>query len=171
MGAGSKKIAWGFVFGGILAIILGILFIVFPYGSVAFLGILAGAILIVMGVSSIVNAAGGWGLVHNAGWLLAGGILDAILGIMFIVAPLSGGWVLSIFLGIGIIVMAVLTLVGGGAVSRAFSTGIFVFDIIWSILFLIIGIWMLADPAMMSMLFGFFAIAEGIRLTIAGFAH
>lgn len=171
MGSSRHPIAWGFVGGGILTIILGIIFIAQPYASAAVLGMFAGIAFIAVGVMCIVNSAGGWGLLYQSGWLLANGILDVILGIMFIAWPLAGGWMLSLMLGCGIIVTAIFTLVYGGAISKAINKGMFALDIIWSILFLVIGIWMLVDPGMMTTLFGWFALFEGTWLVLDGFAR
>lgn len=168
MKEGLKSIAWGYVVGGVLAIVLGVVFIVWPYATAAAIGMIVGVLFAVAGIICIVNYFAGWGLIDRSGWMLANGIIDTIIGLMFIVWPFAGGWFLSILLGISVIATAVFTLVYGGAVLRALSKGMFICDAIISVLLIIIGIWMLIDPSMMTTLFGWFAIIEGIWIIAFG---
>lgn len=165
------QVAWGLVIGGIIAIILGLVFIIWPYMTAAAFSVIVGVLFAATGIACIVNYATGWGLAYRSGWILANGITDVLLGIIFIIWPIAGGWFLSILLGCGIIAVAVWTMVYGGQVARAMGAGLFAMDIIVSILYMIIGIWMLFDPAAMTFLFGFFAILEGTWLVVSGFVR
>ncbi len=171
MNQSKSGIAWGYVAGGVLAFFLGVFFLAYPLVTNAVIGIWFGAFFAATGVVCIINYITGNGLAVRSGWSLATGILDTLIGILFIVFPLFASGMLSIFLGVAIIVSAIFMLANGGTVIRSVSTGLFIVNIIISILFIIVGVAMIFNQGMMTTFFGFFAIFKGIELVIEGFVH
>jgi uncharacterized membrane protein HdeD (DUF308 family) len=98
--------AWsGFFFhllSGILAIVIGALFLKAPEGAVLTLTLLVACFLMVSGFFKIVAATSyrfaAWG------WTLVGGIIDVVLGVMIWVEwPASALWVIGLFVGISLV--------------------------------------------------------------------
>ena len=98
--------AWsGFFFhllSGILAIVIGALFLRAPVDAVLALTLLVACYLMVGGIFKIVSAASyrfaAWG------WTLFGGVIDVVLGVMIWVEwPDSALWVIGLFVGISLI--------------------------------------------------------------------
>ena len=98
--------AWsGFFFhllSGILAIVIGALFLKAPGEAVLALTLLVACYLMVGGIFKVVSAAGyrfaAWG------WTLFGGIVDIVLGVLIWVEwPASALWVIGLFVGISLV--------------------------------------------------------------------
>jgi uncharacterized membrane protein HdeD (DUF308 family) len=87
---------------GILAIVVGALFLKAPVDAVLALTLLIASFLMVGGIFKIVAALSyrfaAWG------WTLAGGVIDVVLGIMIAVEwPESAIWVIGLFVGISLV--------------------------------------------------------------------
>lgn len=87
---------------GVLAIVVGFLFLTAPVNALLALTMLAAAFLLVGGAFKIVAALtyrlAGWG------WTLASGVLDVVLGFLIWEGwPATALWVLGMFLGISLI--------------------------------------------------------------------
>ncbi len=98
--------AWsGFFFhllSGILAIVIGALFLKAPIDAVLALTLLVACYLMVGGIFKIVAAASyrfaAWG------WTLVGGVIDLVLGTMiWFEWPASATWVIGLFVGISLV--------------------------------------------------------------------
>jgi uncharacterized membrane protein HdeD (DUF308 family) len=88
--------------GGVLSIVVGILFLRAPVGALVALTLLVAAFLMVGGIFKIVTALSyrfaAWG------WPLASGIIDLVLGILIWMEwPASALWVIGMFVGISMV--------------------------------------------------------------------
>lgn len=97
---------WGGFFldllAGVLYIVVGLLMVINPAASAVALTLLISAFLIVGGVFRIV--AGLSVQFHNQGWLVLHGAINVLLGILIWMQwPLSGLWVIGLFVGIDMI--------------------------------------------------------------------
>jgi uncharacterized membrane protein HdeD (DUF308 family) len=87
---------------GVLSIVIGLLFLKAPVNALLALTLLVACFLMVEGVFNIVAALSyrfaAWG------WLLVGGIIDVILGVLIWQEwPASALWVIGLFVGINLI--------------------------------------------------------------------
>jgi len=111
----------GFVIGG-LTLLCGILLIANPLFASGMLTILLAIYFICDGIFEIVAAIQckpmeGWG------WLLFGGIVSVLLGLMIWAQyPLAGAWAMGILIGIKLFMVG-LIMVTGGAVVREMEKG------------------------------------------------
>lgn len=111
----------GFVIGG-LTLLCGILLIANPLFASGMLTILLAIYFICDGIFEIVAAIQckpmeGWG------WLLFGGIVSVLLGLMIWAQyPLAGAWAMGILIGIKLFMVG-LIMVTGGAVAREMEKG------------------------------------------------
>jgi uncharacterized membrane protein HdeD (DUF308 family) len=108
--------AWsGFFYhllGGVLSIVVGLLFLAAPVDALFTLTLLLAVLLLVGGIFNIVSAVSyrfsGWGLV------LLSGIIDVVLGVMIWQAwPTAAFWVIGLFVGITLIFRGINWLVLG----------------------------------------------------------
>lgn len=95
---------------GVLNIVTGLVVGLFPFGAVLALVLLTAAWAIVTGG---VMLAGGLRVHHTHGrlWLLAGGGLSVIWGLLLLVAPMLGAVVLAWWLGIYAVLFGIMLLV------------------------------------------------------------
>jgi len=111
----------GFVIGG-LTLLCGILLIANPLFASGMLTILLAIYFIFDGVFEIMAAVQrkpmeGWG------WLMFGGIVSVLLGLMIWAQyPLAGAWAMGILIGIKLFMVG-LIMVTGGAVAREMEKG------------------------------------------------
>jgi uncharacterized membrane protein HdeD (DUF308 family) len=90
------------VLSGILSLVVGVLFLRAPVDALLALTLLLACLFMVGGVFRIVAALSyrfdGWG------WTLTSGIIDLVLGgMIWLEWPVSGLWVLGLFVGIGLV--------------------------------------------------------------------
>lgn len=91
------------VLNAILSIIVGLMLIRHPLGGALVITLLLAAYFTVAGIFRIINALSL--RVHGLGWALADGIITLILGILVWTGwPVSGLWVIGLFIGIDLIV-------------------------------------------------------------------
>jgi len=101
--------------GGLLYLLGGIMvFIVHPMAGLSLLGTLLAVFLFIRGVIQIqaaftVKPEKGWG------WLLFGGILAILLGVLLMMGwPLAGIWAIGVFIGIELLFSGITVLMFGG---------------------------------------------------------
>ena len=150
---------------GILAIILGILIIVFPLISVFALSVLLGIGIIFLGIWFFVQMSRVWVTSKAAS------IAYLILGVIGIIAGIGlvGNIVALAFLssfilylvGFFILISGILTLfTGAGAAGK----GIGILGVILGILFIYLGLYPILAPFYLAFIIGFWLIFDGIAL-------
>jgi uncharacterized membrane protein HdeD (DUF308 family) len=105
-----------FAVGG-LTLLCGIALIAHPLFAAGLLTIVLAAYFILDGISEI--AAGIQRQGAGSGWLLFGGIISLLLGIMIWAQyPLSGAWAMGILVGIKLFLIGVIMLTAGSALRQ-----------------------------------------------------
>ncbi len=105
--------------GGLLYLVCGILVILHPLAGLGFLGTLLAIFLFMRGILQIqgafvVKPEKGWG------WLLFGGILAILLGVLLMMNwPLGGMWAIGVFIGIELLFTGMTVLFFGGDLRSA----------------------------------------------------
>lgn len=130
LAAGILRIVWAFQAGtfgrgvvgfiiGALTLICGILLVANPLFASGVLTILLAVYFLCDGIFEIVAAvqrkpAEGWG------WLMFGGIVSVLLGLMiWRQYPLSGAWAMGILIGIKLFMIGLIMVTGSAAVREA----------------------------------------------------
>jgi uncharacterized membrane protein HdeD (DUF308 family) len=125
---GVLRIVWAFGAGslrkgllqmaiGLLTLICGLVLIAHPVITAGLLSVLVGLYLLVDGIAEI---AAGFRLrpQSGSGWLIVGGIVSVLLGVMiWRQFPLSGAWALGILLGIKMFFVGLIMLMGGSVLK------------------------------------------------------
>jgi uncharacterized membrane protein HdeD (DUF308 family) len=112
----------------VLMILLGLLDVTAGVVAIAYPGITAGALVIVIGLWAIVGGsielASAWGIAGpGAGWLTVGGILSIIAGVLLIAWPGVGAFTLAIVFGVYLLTYGLTMLVSAAASPRGREVG------------------------------------------------
>ncbi len=108
---------WGAVgFRGVLAVLLGVIAIVWPGPTVAVLVILLGAFALVEGVANIIA-----GLRGREGWAIAEGVISVIAGIAIVVWPGITALVLLYLVAAWAIITGILRIIAAIQLRRVLS--------------------------------------------------
>lgn len=160
------KGSWIVTLKGILAVIFGLIALFYPGGTITFLTLVFGWMLIIAGVVFIVGA-----ILHTkantnwGSWLLEG-IIDLILGLIIIIFPLFAVGVFMILIGIWAILMGLWRFY----LATKFRTqkGLLIFSGVVSVIF---GILVLINPfagaGAVMIVIGIWAIIFGISITVS----
>ena len=101
-------------------------------------------------------------------WLLVDGILDVILGIIFIVNPLVSAWALAWLVAIAIIVSGIMQLFSCWRLRHDMSATWWL-SLITGVITIVLGILMLAVPSTLALWLSIFAIVYGVGLVVFAF--
>ncbi len=152
---------------GILLLALGILVFVYPAQSYVGLAVIFGWAILAAGILEVVLSATNDHFVTGRGWMLAGGIIQIILGLILIFNVALSAAMLPIVLGFWLLMRAFAT-IGLGGDMRAIGVSGAGWTIASGILLTICALWMLFRP----LVFGTTVVVVwvGIALLIAGIA-
>jgi uncharacterized membrane protein HdeD (DUF308 family) len=119
-----KARAWGGgaagVVVGVLAIVCGVIMMVNPGWTLGFLTLLLAGYLVIHGVFEIVTALA-LSRVKGWGWMLFGGLLAVVLGVMIWRQwPVSGAWAIGVLVGVNTLFNG-WSLIALGAAARSVS--------------------------------------------------
>ncbi len=158
---------WLLLVTGIVLFLLGIAIFLFPEQSYIGMSILFGWVILITGILEVVLSTANRHFVTGRGWMLAGGVIEIILGIILIFNIALSAATLPIFLGFWLL-MRGFSAVGLGGDMNALSIPGSGWTIFSGILLLLCAIWILLQP----LVFGSAAVIiwVGISLLFAGIA-
>jgi uncharacterized membrane protein HdeD (DUF308 family) len=161
-GVDAVRRNWGWlVFLGVALILLGMIALGFSFIATVVTVKVIGWLLIFAGVVHVAHAFGTqtWGAML---WHVLEGLLDIVVGILLLVAPLTGAMTITLVLGIMLMVGGVLEIVAG-ATSRLPNKGWVVFS---GVMAIILGVMVLAKWPYSAM--WFIGTVVGISLIFRG---
>lgn len=158
---------WLLLVVGIALFVVGILVFVYPAQSYLGMSVLFGWLMLIAGILEVVLSSVNRHFITGRGWMLAGGIIEIILGIILIFNVALSAATLPIFLGFWLMLRAFST-IGLGGDMRAMEIGGSGWTIFSGILLLLCSLWILFQP----LVFGTAAVVVwvGISLLFAGIA-
>ncbi len=152
---------------GIALFVVGILVFVYPAQSYLGMSLVFGWLMLLSGILEVVLSTANRHFITGRGWMLAGGIIEIILGIILIFNVALSAATLPIFLGFWLMLRAFSAIGLGGDMSamEIAGSGWTVFS---GILLLLCSLWILFQP----LVFGTTAVVVwvGISLLFAGIA-
>ncbi len=95
----AVKYWWLLLVAGILFALAGLVAVAFPDITYLTLSLILGVVIFCAGVSRIVIAASSSGMMPGWGWMLTGGILEVLLGILLCIYPGLTAGMLYLFVG------------------------------------------------------------------------
>lgn len=166
----SKKAVrwwWLLLIVGIALFVVGVLVFVYPAQSYLGMAVLFGWLMLVAGILEVVLASANRHFITGRGWMLAGGIIQIILGIILIFNVSLSAATLPIFLAFWLMLRAFGTIGLGGDMNAMQISGSG-WTIFTGILLLLCSLWILFRP----IVFGTAAVVVwvGISLLFAGVA-
>ena len=105
---------WLMMLAGILCFALGIAVFVFPLQSYVTLSILAGVLMLVVGAAQLIIASTSGNYLAMRGYMLIGGVVDLLLGLLLCVYPGVTMAILPIMLGIWMMYHSFMIISFGG---------------------------------------------------------
>ncbi|WP_409199679.1 DUF308 domain-containing protein [Methanobrevibacter sp. DSM 116169] len=153
---------------GIIAIILGILVMIFPIASELVLSVFAGIAFVILGVYYIMAGAGLWNLNK---WTSAAYVLIGILGLICGFMLFFNIALFNILIGFYMYIAGFMLLIAGilGLVSRIANIAkvASVLMLILGILTIIIGFLAIDNPLFVAILIGVSLIIDGVSLCVS----
>ena len=156
---------WLMLLIGIALFVLGILVYVYPAQSYVSMAVLFGWVILAAGILEVVLSASSDHFVTGRGWMLAGGVIQIILGLILVFNVALSAVTLPIVLGFWLLFRGFST-IGLGGDMRAMGISGAGWTIVGGVLLLLCALWMLFQP----LVFGtaFVVVWLGVALLFAG---
>ena len=136
---------WLLLLAGILCVALGVAVFVFPLESYVTLSILFGVFLLVSGAAQLIIALSSGNYLMMRGYIIAGGVIDLLLGIFLCAFPAVSLVVLPIMMGICMLYHSFMTIAFGGDMETFRLSGS-AWIICGGVILLILSLLVLANP-------------------------
>ena len=155
---------WLLLIIGIALFAVGVLIFVYPAQSYLGMSLVFGWLMLISGILEVVLSSANKHFITGRGWMMAGGIIEIILGIILICSPAITAMMLPIVLGIWLLFRGI-GLIGIASEMSHFKVNGMVWTIILGILLIICSLMILFQP-----LFGIAAVVVwvGISFLVAG---
>lgn len=158
---------WQLIVAGILLALFAAVCLFFPgitLGSIAFM---VGAAFILSGVVNISTYVRDREFLALSGAVLAYGIIDVLIGLMFVIHPMIFAVVLPWVAGLFVIVFAVYEIIAS-FMARKGGFSLWGWLLFSGIVTLLMGIGFFMVPEMFAILIGLFALMRGVSLIVLG---
>ena len=158
---------WLLLIIGIALFAVGVLIFVYPAQSYLGMSLVFGWLMLISGILEVVLSSANKHFITGRGWMMAGGIIEIILGIILIFNVGLSAATLPIFLGFWLMLRGFSAIGLGGDMSSMNVPGS-AWTIISGILLLLCSLWVLIQP----LVFGttMVVVWVGISLLFAGIA-
>ncbi|MCI1479382.1 MAG: DUF308 domain-containing protein [Eggerthellaceae bacterium] len=158
---------WELIIGGVILLAIGLVCLFFPNPTLVVLAILCGAGFLAAGISNIALWARMRKALGFAGWALAYGIIDVIVGLVFVIHPAITAVVLPWVAGALVLVLGIFEAVASFNI-RSLGFRIWGWPLASGIVSIIIGILFFNVPEIFAILLGLVAVMQGISLIVYG---
>ena len=136
---------WLMMLAGVLCVALGIAVFVFPLQSYVTLSILAGILMLLVGAAQLIIASTSGNYLAMRGYMLVGGMIDLLLGLLLCIYPAVTMALLPIMLGIWMMYHSFMMIAFGGDMEtfRVKGSG---WTILGGVLLLVLSFIVLVNP-------------------------
>lgn len=166
--APRKGPAWSLLVSGVLVALLGVVCFVWPGITLETIALVVGIGFLLGGIGSIVDFAYSGAFRVFTGWLLASGIVEVLLGVVFISRPLMSAYLISWFVAIAIVAAGALQLFFAFRMYRQ-GGKLWLVEVATGILTVVLGILVIANPATLAYWISAFTIVCGVSLAVLAF--
>ena len=159
---------WLLLLLGIALFVLGIIVFMYPAESYLSLSVVFGIVILLSGIFEIILSSANKHYITGRGWMLAGGIIETLLGLILTCNVALSALTMPIFLGFWLMFRAFATIGWGGDMSSLKIPGA-VWTIISGVLLLLLSFWTLLQP----LAFGtsMVVVWVGVSLLFAGISN
>lgn len=158
---------WQLIVAGILLILFGAVCAFFPGLTLASIAFMVGAAFVVSGVVDIMTYARSRDVLSLSGWMLVYGILDLLIGLMFLIHPFAFAAVLPWLIGTFTVVFGIYEIVVAVR-ARSAKMSLWGWSLFSGIVTLLIGISFFVMPEMLAIFIALFAVMHGVSLIVMG---
>lgn len=158
---------WQLIVAGILFIIFGLICAFFPGLTLASIAFMVGAAFVVSGVVNIATFFRDRELLGFSGWLLAYGILDVLIGAMFVIHPFAFAAVLPWVIGAFVLVFGIYEVVVTFMLKKA-GMPLWGWMLASGIISIVIGGLFFYMPELLAIYIALFALLRGVDLIVVG---
>lgn len=162
-----KRHDWGLIVSGVLLVVLACLITAFPGLTMATITTIVGIGFIIAGVFSMVGYTRFARFARPSGWMIAYGVLDFILGMMFVLQPVLLADVISWMVGFFVLAFGIFEIVAAVKL-RAVGLGLWGWMIFSGIVDILCGVIFFVWPAMLAIFLAVFVIMRGLSLIVYG---
>lgn len=157
---------WLMMLAGVLCIALGIAVFVFPLQSYVTLSILAGILMLLVGAAQLIIASTSGNYLAMRSYMLVGGLIDLILGLLLCIYPAATMALLPIMLGIWMMYHSFMMIAFGGDLEtfRIKGSG---WTILGGVLLLALSFMVLVNPFSAGV--AAVVVLSGVGLIVFGF--
>lgn len=157
---------WLMMLAGVLCIALGIAVFVFPLQSYVTLSILAGVLMLLVGAAQLIVASTSGNYLAMRGYMIVGGVIDLILGLLLCINPGVTMALLPIMLGIWMMYHSFMMIAFGGDLEtfRVKGSG---WTILGGVLLLVLSFIVLVNPFSAGV--AAVVVLAGVGLIVFGF--
>lgn len=139
---------------GIILVILGFVLFATPGLDAVMLGYICCIVMLVYGIAEIVFYCSHRKLHIASGWVLADGILTAILGLLLLFMPGAQIMTMTIVFAVWVLMSGIMSFAGAFAAKDAGSHS-WGWNLAAGIIGILLGIWLMFDPMLSVMTIGF----------------
>lgn len=164
--ATTKKRDWGLFFTGILLIICAFVVILMPGATLVSLAMIAGAILLCAGAADLVFYFRFKATMQKSIWVLINGILDILLGGMFLIHPIATAAVLPWMAGVFVIFYGAMAIASSFAFRGLGSAWLLV--LLNGLLSIWIGFMFIVEPSSFALFLGIYLAMRGALMCVSG---
>ena len=157
---------WLMMLAGILCLALGIAVFVFPFESYVALSILTGVVMLILGAAQLIIASTSGNYLTMRGYMLVGGLIDLLLGLLLCVYPGVTMALLPVMLGIWMMYHSFMIIAFGGDLETFRVKGSF-WTVIGGVVLLALSLIVLVNPFSAGV--AAVVILAGIGLLVFGF--
>lgn len=164
---GKTKRNWYLVIGGILLIVFGFVVGLFPGITLMSITFIAGVGFIFAGILSIISYINSRGLPGITGWMILYGVLDIIVGAMFLIHPIATSAVIPWLIGTFVTAFGIVEIVQAVQFRKLPGSG-WGWALFAGILDTIIGLMFFFWPPLLAFYIAVFCIVRGVTLAVVG---
>lgn len=165
----SRHYKWWFVGLGVLVTLLGVACLVWPAPALVAVAVVVGVCFLLAGITSIATYFDLSAFMPMGGWSLVGGIVDVLIGIMFLVQPAVGGVAVAWLAGVVVIAGGIMDAASSMRLREFTGTSACVLGVVGAAITVVFGILMLAMPALFIVYLGCMAVVRGVLLIVMAF--
>lgn len=158
---------WTVFWIGVCLLVIGTIMCFIPGLDLMTAAIVFGILLCALGVGTIIGYAAYGYRDRLTGWTLAAGIIDLILGFLFLVNPLVSGTIIPFLLAIYLVAYGIVQFFIAARMSNLRQAG-YGWYIYGGIVAILVGILFLFAPGWFPIFLLVYLMARGIALMIAG---
>lgn len=163
----TKKHDWGLIVAGIVLVLCAMFIMAMPALSLITLTAIAGAGFLVSGIFDIINYIRFRKSMNISGWVIAYGILDIILGLMFLLHPLAFAGVIPWMIGAFFVIFGIFEAIGSFSVKKA-GVPLWGWMLFSGIVSVLCGVTFFLSPASLSIFLAVFVVMRGVTLIVSG---